>query len=306
MNQQTTPSAIRSADSAAPLVAIVLPCYNERGAIEETMEALSAVMKSSYPFELVVVDDGSTDGMSEVLETIVDRYSNVRVLRHPINRGYGASLKTGIHATSAPIIVITDADGTYPNERIPELLDTMINGGFDMVVGARTAEDAKYSWLRSIPKYFLTRYASWIAHQPIPDINSGLRVFKREIAVKYFPIFPNGFSFTTTITLAMLTNSYLVNFTPIGYSPRVGKSKIRPIRDTLNFIILIVRTGVYFAPLRVIMPVGLTIAAGALVSFAYDVTQWNLTQTTILLFLFALNTIMFALIADMIDKRSLL
>lgn len=289
-----------------PLVAIIVPCYNERGAIEETMEALSTVMEGTYPYEIVVVDDGSTDGMSEILDRIAQRFSNLRVMRHATNRGYGASLKTGIHSTSAPLIVITDADGTYPNERIPELIGTMISGGFDMVVGARTAADARYSWLRSIPKYFLTRYASWVARQPIPDINSGMRVFRRDVAVKYFPIFPDGFSFTTTITLAMLTNNYLVNFTPIGYSPRVGKSKIRPIRDTINFVILIGRTGVYFAPLRIFMPLGLGLGAAGLISFAFDVARWNLTQTTLLLLLFSLQTMIFALIADMIDKRTML
>lgn len=293
-----------SGQRPAPSFSIIVPCYNEKGAIEETIESLKGIIGDSVEYEIIVVDDGSTDGSGDLLRGIKDSHEGLTVLHHPMNRGYGAALKTGVVHASADYIVITDADGTYPNERIPELVATAVEGGWDMVVGSRTAADAKYSKLRSIPKFFLKRYASWIARTPIPDINSGLRVFRRELARKYVPILPDGFSFTTTITLAMLTNYREVLFVPIGYSPRIGKSKIKPIRDTLNFFALIARTGMYFAPLRVILPVGLFIGAGFLVSLGIDVSNWNLTQRTLLLLLFSLNTIMFALIADMIDKRA--
>jgi glycosyltransferase involved in cell wall biosynthesis len=304
MTESTVGIRSDSARADAAAFTIIVPCYNERHAIRETIDSLREIIGNSMPYQLIIVDDGSTDGSGELLEEIAANDPGLVVLRHAKNRGYGGALKTGVRHASTEYIVITDADGTYPNERIPELVGLAIDGGLDMVVGARTAADAKYSKLRSIPKFFLRRYASWIAHTDIPDINSGLRVFRRDLANKYVPILPDGFSFTTTITLAMLTTYRSVLFIPIGYSPRIGKSKIRPIRDTLNFVVLIARTGMYFAPLRVILPVGLFIGLGFVASLIHDMTHWNLTQTTIMLLLFSLNAIMFALIADMIDKRS--
>jgi hypothetical protein len=174
-----------------------------------------------------------------------------------------------------------------------------------MVVGARTDENARYSKLRSIPKYFLRRWMSWIARQNIPDINSGMRVFRKSVVERFFGILPDTFSFTVTITLAMLTNYQPVLFVPIAYGPRLGRSKIKPIRDTLRFVLLIVRTGVYFAPVRFFGPITLVLTLFALARLFYDVFVLNdITDTSLLLFLFALNTGMLTLLADMIDKRA--
>jgi glycosyltransferase involved in cell wall biosynthesis len=287
-----------------PTLSVVIPCYNECGALRDTVTQIRTALGDSIGYELILVDDGSKDDTGAIMDQLAEEADGVRALHHSVNRGYGAALKTGVRAASAPYVVITDADGTYPNDRIPELVKLMIEGDYDMVVGARTAEDAKYSWLRSIPKWFLTKYASWITQERIPDINSGLRVFRRELALHYGPILPNGFSFTTTITVAMLTNSQFVRFVPISYSKRVGKSKIRPIRDTVNFVVLIARTGAYFAPLRVILPIGFALGLAFGGSLVMDLVGRDLTERTLLLLLFSLNTSMFALIADMIDKRS--
>ena len=161
-------------------------------------------------------------------------------------------LKTGVRHARAPLIAITDADGTYPNDRLVELID--LCSEFDMVVGARMGSDVSYSTLRSFPKFFLRRWMTWIARTSIPDINSGMRVFRRSLALKFFGILPDTFSFTVTLTLAALTNHYAVKFVPISYRQRIGKSKIRPIRDTLRFGMLVLRTGTYFAPMRVYGP----------------------------------------------------
>jgi glycosyltransferase involved in cell wall biosynthesis len=283
--------------------AIVVPCFNERDAIATTVTGLVEQLGDVGPMEILVVDDGSNDGTAEVLAELQERYPRLSVEKHLDNRGYGAALKTGIRCTAAEMVVITDADNTYPNERIPEL--AAIAKSADMVVGARTAEDAKYSFIRRIPKIFLAGYAAWIAGQRIPDLNSGLRVMRRSAVERFLPILPDTFSFTTTITLAMLTNYYRVRFVPIGYSPRIGRSKIRPIRDTLQFFQLLVRVGMYFAPLRVFFPIGLALGAGFAASLTYDIfVLRNLTEKTLLLLLFGINTVMFALLADMIDKRT--
>jgi len=199
--------------------------------------------------------------------------------------------------------VITDADGTYPNERIPDLVELAASA--DMVVGARTSANVTYSRLRSIPKWFLKHFAEWLVRRKIPDINSGLRVFRSDTVARFIRILPDTFSFTTTITLAMLTNGYDVHYEPIDYHKRVGKSKIRPIRDTLGIAQLILRTGMYFAPLRVFFPVSLLFGAGFLVSLAFDVfMRSDLTEATLVLLVASTQLGMFALLADMIDKRS--
>jgi len=291
---------VPSADDFA--FSLIIPCYNERGAIAETLAHIVQTVGRELRYELLVVDDGSKDGSGEILDQLTGQYPQLVVVKHEFNRGYGAALKTGIMRSSAEYVVITDADGTYPNERIPGLVAEM--AGYDMVVGARTAKDVQYSKLRSIPKAFLRTYASWIAGQSIPDMNSGLRVMRRSVVNRFLGVLPDTFSFTTTITLAMLTNHLRVKYVPVGYKPRVGKSKIRPIRDTLRFLQLIVRTGMYFAPLRVFLPIGMLLAMAAGVSLMNDLfVLRDLTERTLILSMFAMNTIMFSLLADMIDKR---
>jgi glycosyltransferase involved in cell wall biosynthesis len=283
--------------------AIIVPCYNERNSIGAVVESILTYCQTSGPYELIVVDDGSTDGSAETLRRLQQRHPGLRVLTHTHNRGYGAALKSGIRHTSAELIVITDADSTYPNDRIPELLECA--EGADMVVGARKIDHTIYPLRRRIAKFFLSKYAAWIVGEEIPDLNSGLRVMRRAVLERFFHILPNTFSFTTTITVAMLINYYTVQYVPVTYEARVGRSKIKPIRDTLRFVHLILRTGMYFAPLRVFLPVATFLGVLFLGSLAYDVfILQDLTEKTLLLLLFALNTAMLALLADMFDKRS--
>lgn len=287
---------------AEPNFSLVLPCYNEEAAITPTVNDLRQSLRDAGPYELIIVDDGSTDRSAEIVDALSSPEDGIRVFHHDRNRGYGAALKTGIRRAGAEIIVITDADGTYPCGQIPALLEGV--GDADMVVGARTGRNVHQSRVRMIPKKILQWYCSWISGHDIPDINSGLRVFRKSVAEDFMNILPNGFSFTVTITLAMLMNNYIVRYIPIDYAERIGKSKIRPIRDTLNFIQLIVRTGTYFAPLRVFFPLIVILGLGFLASFIFDIfILGNLTDKTIILLLFCLNTTMLALLADMIDKR---
>ena len=292
-----TPAAVALLDFS-----VVIPCYNEMTSIERTIEEIRAVMPPGASCRIIVVDDGSTDDTKKILRKISPA-DNLQIIEHARNRGYGAALKTGIRAASTELIAITDADGTYPNARLPELV--ALCGEYDMVVGARIGDDVQYSKIRSIPKYFLRRWMSWIAKQNIPDINSGMRVFRKAIAERFFAILPDTFSFTVTITLAMLTNYNPVLFVPISYTRRTGKSKIKPIRDTLRFLLLILRTGAYFAPVRFFGPITLILLLFAGTRLAYDVLILDdITDTSLLLFLFALNTGMLTLLADMIDKRA--
>lgn len=286
-----------------PRFSLVVPCYNEENAIARTVEQLMATLQAAGTYEIVIVNDGSTDGTAAALERLAESDPGLRIVHHSRNKGYGAALKTGIRHSSSDLIVITDADGTYPNERIAELVDLASEA--DMVVGARIGADVEYPLIRKIPKVFMRAYAEWIAGQDIPDLNSGMRAFRRSVVERFLNILPNGFSFTTTITLAMLTNSYSVHYLPIGYSARIGKSKIKPIQDTLRFFQLILRTGMYFAPLRIYAPVLVTVLIAFTASLGYDLfVLRDLTEKTLLLLVLLLNSGMFALLADMIDKRS--
>jgi glycosyltransferase involved in cell wall biosynthesis len=209
-------------------------------------ELLDILAKSGVTGEVIVVDDGSSDATAQAAAS-----AGARVVRHRSNRGYGAALKTGITVASYDIIAITDADRTYPSSEIPALLAELENA--DMVVGSRTGRNVKIPFVRKPAKWVLNKLANYVAGAKIPDLNSGLRVFRRDIAMQYFPILPDQFSFTTTITLAMHCDKYAVSYLPIDYHQRTGKSKIVPW-DAYNFAVLILRTAMLFKPLRVFLP----------------------------------------------------
>ncbi len=279
---------------------IVIPAYNEQGSIGPTLDHIQQVMEDSgITYQLLVVDDGSTDDTAEIA-----RSKDVEVLQYSTNQGYGAALKRGIRHARHEIIVITDADGTYPNEEIPRLLELMT--GHDMVVGARTGEEVHIPLVRRPAKWFINALANYLSRTRIPDLNSGLRAFRKNIALGFFPVLPAGFSFTTTITLAMLANGYSVKYTPIDYHRRVGKSKIRPIYDTLNFTLLILRTITYYAPLRVFLPSSIVLfLLGVTVGlYSFFVLGRLMDVTTVLLVLASLQVAATGLLADMVDKRT--
>jgi len=279
-------------------VSVIIPAYNEEGGLARVVHGLKASLDASgVPFEIIVVDDGSRDATLEVARGL-----DVRVVAHPTNRGYGAALKSGIRAASGEHILICDGDGTYPPESIPGLLSRI--DGNDMVVAARIGPSVDIPLPRRLAKGVLRRLAIYLSESHIPDLNSGLRVFRREAAMDYFPILPSGFSFTTTITLAMLCNDQSVVYIPINYSKRTGRSKIRPVRDTLNFLILIMRTILYFNPLKIFLPVSLVVGALCAVSLAYDLfILEDLTEKTLIFLFGAVQLLATGVLADMISKR---
>jgi glycosyltransferase involved in cell wall biosynthesis len=295
---------MRRAGDQIPVYTVVVPCFNEVDGIHGTVTELS-VVTSAAGAEIVVVDDGSTDGSLEVLEKMSAAGSvpHLRVVRNAVNQGYGASIKTGVRRARSDLIVIIDADGTYPSDRIPDLVEAAADA--DMVVGARTHDHDGQSFVRRMARSVLRAHCSWLVGERIPDMNSGLRVFRRSVFDQFFKILPDGFSLTTTLTVATMRNRYSVVFEPIDYSERVGKSKIQPVRDTLRFVQLILRTGMYFAPLRVLLPLVGLLSMAFVASLAYDVfVLENLTDKTVILLLSTMNTALFGLLADMIDKRS--
>jgi glycosyltransferase involved in cell wall biosynthesis len=284
-------------------VTVVVPAFNEERGLRGVVERLCR-LRIGVPLEVLVVDDGSTDGTAAELARLVEEFAELRTVRHPMNRGYGAALKTGFAAAQHEVVVITDADGTYPEDRIPELL-AAIDAGAAMAVGARRGVDVNIPALRKPAKYALRRLAEFLSGQPIPDLNSGLRAFRRGLVLDYRSILPDGFSFTTTITLAALTNHHPVAWIDVSYAHRAGRSKIKPLRDTVGFTALIVRTILYFNPLKVFYPISGALFLILLVSLAHDVfIDENLGDKTVLLFVAVVQVLSVGLLADLIEKKS--
>lgn len=281
-------------------ISAIIPAYNEENGIAEVISELTAVLRElNITFEIIVVNDGSTDRTGEILKDL-----DVILLDHPSNRGYGAALKDGIKEAKYDNILILDADGTYPQDAIPALI--VEADRYDMVVGSRTGVHVAIPPHRRFPKWFLRKMADYLVGMKIPDLNSGLRIFKKNIALRFFNILPNGFSFTTTITVALLSNNYRVKFFPINYNKRTGKSKFRPIQDTFNLLNLILRTSLYFNPLKIFIPFSLILFLLAVLVFIYSkfFTPQVMDITIIVIIMTAVQIMALGLIADLIDKRT--
>lgn len=278
---------------------IVIPVYNEEKILADVLDNVkNLIALKNYEAEIIVVDDGSEDKTSEIA-----KLKGANVLRHEKRYGYGAALKTGIQASKNEIIAILDGDGSYPVDELSVLLQDIDK--YEMVVGARIKRGVKMPFLRKITKYFLTKLAEYLIGERIPDVNSGMRVFKKSMYKKYVHLLPDGFSFTLTITLASISNRERVEFIPISYHKRSGVSKINPIYDTSNFLLLIIRTIICFNPLRVFVPVTalFIFAAMAVTFYSIFIIGRFMDVTVTLLFVFGVQLIVLGLVADLINRR---
>lgn len=288
------------APTTGPLdVTVVLPVYNESGHLRDEIDRITAALDgSAYTYELLVIDDGSTDGSQEELQAI----EGIRLLRFAQNRGSGSARKAGTRAARGTVVVWTDADMTYPNDRIPELVKEL--EGYDQVVGARTSEQGTAKLFRVPAKWSIRRLASFLVEQPIPDLNSGLRAFRADVGRQFLHQLPAGFSCVTTLTMSFLANGYSVKYIPIEYSPRAGHSKFHWWNDTRRYVVQVIRMILSFNPLRVFLPVGLTLLLVGGAKLGYDLVTKDFRPAinTLLILFAALQVIAIGLLADLVVR----
>jgi polyisoprenyl-phosphate glycosyltransferase len=292
--------------AAPPYVTIVLPCYNEEGHVIAEIERISAAMEASgYEYELMCVNDASTDDTLAKLYEAAPRFPKMEVVNFHRNSGSGTVRRIGTQRAKGEIVVWTDADMTYPNERIPELVQILEKDPtVDQVVGARTSEQGTYKLLRVPAKWFIRKFAERLTGAKIPDLNSGLRAFRREVSLPYLRLLPAGFSCVTTITVSFLANNHEMYFLPIEYYKRAGKSKFKFGKDAYRYILQVLRMTMYFNPLKVLMPLALTLLGIGIVKAIYDVVAHpvKIATDTVLIFVTGLLIASLALLADLIVR----
>lgn len=229
------------------MISVLIPAYNEAGAIVSTIQQVREVFdKLEILYEIIVIDDGSSDNTAEQAESV-----GVMVLQHPTNGGYGRSLKTALKSAQYEWCAIVDADATYPIASFPDLLQYIPQ--FDMVVGARTGENYRGSVGKNIGRQLLGLFVSYVIGQHIPDVNSGMRIFRRDFALAHSSRISSGFSFTTTLTLAVFLESNFVKYVPIDYYKRHGSTKVRIGLDSLRTMQLIVQSIIFYNPLKLFL-----------------------------------------------------
>ena len=284
-------------------VSVVLPVFNEIGHLEDEITRIrKSLDESELSYEIIVVDDGSTDGSGALAQSI-DR---IRLVRFTTNRGSGSARKYGTLTAKGDVVVWTDVDMTYPNDEIPALVESL--KGYDQVVGARRSEEGTVKFLRRPTKWLIRMLAAYLSRTEIPDLNSGFRAFRREVADQFLYLLPRGFSCVTTITMAFLSNGYSINYVPIDYSPRTGHSKFHWWGDTQRYLLQVIRMVLMHEPIRFFGPPAAVLGTIGVAKLVYDLVDKSFrvgTNTIVILgFAFALG--MLGLIADLmvqLNKR---
>lgn len=283
-------------------VSVVVPVYNEEEAIAGDLEVIKNAMEASrWDYEIIVVNDGSTDKTADIVRAT----DGVKLLEHEYNRGGGFARNTGIRAAEGDVVVVTDGDGTYPNQDMPRLLEFMVEKNLDMAVGARQKEAGTLKFLRRPAKWFIRKLAEWMSGFRIPDLNSGLRAIKKDAVLGQMELLPWGHSWVSTITLALLSTGHNVDYMKIDYYPRKGASTFHPLKDTYAYLTLVIRTVTWFNPLKVFMPLALLIFLTGLGKFIFDnvMNPGHITATSVVLFLAAIQVAVLGLLADLIVQR---
>jgi len=267
-----------------PGITIVIPAFNEEDSIRDTVQMVRDAFESTdHETEIIVVNDGSTDRTQQEAEE-----ADVKVITHPTNSGYGNALLTGVRNATHSWIGITDADGTYPIEEMPSMLEEASGRDLDMLIGARQGKHykgSKFKWVARIAFKWLSEFATG---NKIPDINSGLRVMRRDMIMRFAPILSGGFSFTTTITIIAFLTYHFVEYRPVKYHARKGASHVRYVRDTMRSAQIIVMTILFFNPIKLFILHAAFLLISGIVAFLLSVAFPDLTSPILVLSLFFL------------------
>lgn len=282
-------------------LSIIIPVYNEERAIGLTLEKVRATVArlDGIDTTIICVDDGSQDGTAGILAA----EEGITVLTHGNNRGYGAALRTGLDSVTTEWAFIVDADGTYPIEELPALLAERDDNV--MVVGARQGPGIQRRLPHRFARWTLRKMVHVLTGVMVPDLNSGMRIFKRSIYRRFRHLLPMGFSFTSTITVACLYAGLRVKYVPIHYDHRIGRSNIRPVRDFFAFTVLIVRLASYFEPLTFFIPAASGVFALGFLKAARDyLVTGAIGSLAVILMMFATQVFLVGIVADVVVRRT--
>jgi len=285
-----------SAGTSALDLSILIPAYNEEEAIEAVIAEIRDAMKQwSGSWEILVVNDASDDHTQQCAER-----TGVRVIGHVKNVGYGAALKTGIRAARGRVVAMLDGDGSYDPVQLPFLLSFFPT--YDQVNGARTSEEGTSKLLRIPTKWMIRKLTEVISGERIPDLNTGFKVFKRDIMLQYLWVQTSGLSCSASMTIAFLCNDHAVKYVPVSYRKRAGQSKFRPVLDSLDYLSTSIRSIMYFRPLRVFLPVAAALFVVAVIKIVIGQFYSNhgLLNSDVLFSLAALVVLCGGLVADLV------
>jgi glycosyltransferase involved in cell wall biosynthesis len=273
-------------------VSVVIPAFEETLAIATVIERLRLAARWR---EVLVVDDGSSDDTAAVAAA-----AGARVIKHPYNKGNGASVKTGIRNATGDYIVIMDGDGQHFAEDALRLVGFL--GDYDLVVGARAGSNQQASTARHVGNNLLNWLASYLTDREVPDLTSGLRAARTSALREFLHMLPNGFSTPTTTTLAFLKAGYSVRFEPITIGARLGKSKIKLMSDGAKFLLILLKVITVFSPLRIFLPVAAAaFALGAAYALWTAITQHHITNSSVLLIVLAVVIVLVGLVSEQIS-----
>lgn len=277
---------------------IVIPVYNEEQAIEETLNKLMTYCLNES-WEIVVVNDGSTDSSKRILE----KFKDIRIIEHKNNKGYGASLKSGILSSNSDKIAFFDADGQHSPKDLFKLYEKF--NDCEMIVGARD-KSSHQEWRRKPGKYVLKKIAEYLSESKIPDLNSGLRIVNKEVLINTLPLLPNGFSFTSTLTIALFNLGYTIKYEQIKTDKRKGSSSVNQLKDGASTILLIIRLIILFNPLKVFIPVSVYLMIlGIIYEIIYGIVlveKIRVISGALLLMLTSVIIFFFGLVVDQISE----
>ena len=274
---------------------IIVPIFNEENVIKEVLLDLDNFLRINlnYRYELIAVNDGSTDKTDKILTRL--ELNNFSCFSNPYNKGYGAAIKLGVQKAQGAFVLFYDGDGQHNPREILKLVNNRTK--YDMVIGSR--QEYKGPKWRQPGKKIINIIANYLVNYKIPDLNSGFRIVRRECFNKFLHLYPNGFSLSTTITLAFIKHGFNVKYISIKVNKREGKSEVK-LSDGFKAVNLVLRMIMLFSPMKIFLPCSLFFSLLTLASLYIDIFiyKFNISESTLIFFISSIILFFIGLIAD--------